>query len=154
MGITPPASALAHVALIQNPVQSDQSTGAPPPLIPITQQPFHIPVSAIQLSSQLNPQSATALNTPTARVHSQLGPGSALPVEASAASLLMGASTCPLPDPIRKKILNLEYIDMADLRPDAWFRQIQRETILCKSSSAAASSLSLTWPPGYNAMHL
>ena len=32
----------------------------------------------------------------------------------------MGAGTCPLPDPIHKKILNLEYIDMADLRPDAW----------------------------------
>ena len=100
MGTTPSASSLAHVALIPNPVQSAQSTRAPPTLIPIMKQPSDIPASTMKLFSQLNPWSAMALHTPRARLHSQLGPGSALPVEANAASLLVGAGTCPLPDPI------------------------------------------------------
>ena len=114
MGITPPASALAHVALIQNPATR------PPPLIPITQTPAHIPASSLQLNTQPNPFLATALPTQAASLQPQMGACPALPLEANAASLLMGTGTCPLPEPIRKKILNLEYIDMADLRPDAW----------------------------------
>ena len=109
MGITPPASALAHVALIQNPATR------PPPLIPIAQTPAHIPASSLQLNTQPNPFLATALPTQAASLQPQMGACPALPVEANAASLLMGTGTCPLPEPIRKKILNLEYIDMADL---------------------------------------
>jgi hypothetical protein len=32
----------------------------------------------------------------------------------------LGEGICPLPDHLKKKILNLEYVDMADLRPEAW----------------------------------
>ena len=32
----------------------------------------------------------------------------------------MGDPLCPLPEPLRKRILNLEFVDMADLQPEAW----------------------------------
>ena len=34
--------------------------------------------------------------------------------------MFMGDSMFPLPENLRRKILNLEYIEMADLRPEAW----------------------------------
>ena len=36
------------------------------------------------------------------------------------AGMFMGDSMFPLPENLRRKILNLEYIEMADLRPEAW----------------------------------
>ena len=32
----------------------------------------------------------------------------------------MGDALCPLPEPLQKRILNLEFVDMADLQPEAW----------------------------------
>ena len=39
---------------------------------------------------------------------------------ASDPSLFAADGICPLPEQLRKKILNLEYVDMAELRPESW----------------------------------
>ena len=34
--------------------------------------------------------------------------------------MVMGDTMLPLPENLRRKILNLEYVEMADLCPEAW----------------------------------
>ena len=34
--------------------------------------------------------------------------------------MFMGVTMLPLPENLHRKILNLEYVEMADLRPEAW----------------------------------
>ena len=92
MGLTPTSSALAHVQLIPVPVTATPSAAITPPTTgtPATAVATVMPASAI---------------TPAA---TQIG------------SIFLGEGICPLPEHIRKKILNLEYVDMADLRPESW----------------------------------
>jgi hypothetical protein len=39
-------------------------------------------------------------------------------------NIFLREGICPLPDHLKKKILNLEYVDMADLRPEVWLMAI------------------------------
>lgn len=97
MGVTPPASALAHVALIQNPAT---------PIVPANRSPTSCWLGQCYtaITTQPNPLSVIALPTQPARMQSQIGLGSALPMEANGDSLLTRAGTCPFLEPICKKI--------------------------------------------------
>lgn len=95
MGVTPGSSALAHIPLI--------TTSATAPMPP----PALIPAA---------PAIAGTSHTPTLPKI----PASIPSTATSADALFSTEGTCPLPDQLRKKILNLEYVDMAELRPESW----------------------------------
>ena len=95
MGLTPTSSALAHVQLI------------PTVQVPVTATPS----AAITPPTTGTPATAVATVTPASAI---------TPASTQIGRIFLGEGICPLPEHIRKKILNLEYVDMADLRPESW----------------------------------
>ncbi len=49
-------------------------------------------------------------------------------------NIFLGEGICPLPDHLRKKILNLEYVDMAELRPESWLMSSDTDNMSTLSS--------------------
>ena len=95
MGVVPSSAALAHVALITTTPPTGPPVSAPAVAEPAIPSP---PISA-------------SLLTPLSSPGPSILPGT---------SLFLGEGICPLPEHLRKKILNLEYVDMAELRPESW----------------------------------
>ena len=111
MGVIPHPIGLAQVPLIPpsvgtplpQPAQVESNTQGRPlaPTPGATAQATPLPTPAVQ-PQPLAPTVATQVP--------MLPP----------ATVFQGEGMCPLPESIRKRILNLEYMDMADLRPETW----------------------------------
>ena len=61
----------------------------------------------------------------------------------------MGDTMLPLSQNLRRKILNLEYIEMADLRPEAWMLEEDKHLQLCLSAETKTVTNSLVWVQCY-----
>ena len=82
------------------PATSLATNPAPPPLIPLN-----------QISLTTNPMVSCSVSPPTQTLPQQV---------TVSTGMFMGNAMLPLPEHLRKRILNLEYIEMADLHPEAW----------------------------------
>ena len=117
MGVTPPAASLAHVPLIAPAIASQPPHAGNLQALHTLTAPQ---ASTLQPNAMAGVLAGVQASTPGLGGLIQAGPHPIMPVEITPASLFLGPSTCPLPEPTRKRILNLEYVDMADLRPEAW----------------------------------
>ena len=123
MGITPPPALLQAVPIIVPPPSQPNTENTPltrparivgggagllpPPLVSINQgSQAHL--AASQMASIMASQSQA---TPPAT-----GPGA----PGMPAGMFMGNTMMPIPEHLATKILSLQYIDMSELRPEAW----------------------------------
>ena len=66
----------------------------------------------------------------------------------------MGDTLCPLPEQLRKRILNLEFVDMDDLQPEAWLFEDTTDksiTSIFKKRKEPVTDI-LVWVQCFNAM--
>ena len=149
MGIIPPAAALQGVPTIHNP--------PPPPLLPISMGPTAPPsqpaatTHAISLPSIAAPAPGVIITNPPQSLNFLGDQGlSAMP-----GGSFLGDALCPLPEALRKRILNLEYVDMADLQPEAWLfedgTQDKAITSVFKKRREPVTDI-LVWVQCYNAL--
>ena len=66
----------------------------------------------------------------------------------------MGDALCPLPEPLRKRILNLEFVDMADLQPEAWLFEDATDKSIASIFKKRKEPITdiLVWVQCFNAM--
>ena len=100
MGILPPATSLAGTPTFTS----------PPPLIPLN---LTLVATNSMARCSIDPPSSNAAQAdmPSLTVAKQ----TLMPT-----GMFMGDTMLPLPENLRRKILNLEYVEMADLHPEAW----------------------------------
>ena len=103
------------------PAEAPQPPPQPAPRMAI---PLPQPQPAPQPARQPLPQQAAPLSTAPAQVMAPAG-------------LYLGHGVMPLPQRLLTKILNLEFIEMQDLLPEAWLALTDDETVKCCSTSAA-----------------
>ncbi len=110
MGVMPPSEALEAIPLFAT------LTPIPPPLLPLPTSAAAPPAGSMTLS-----QGHLAGNQPVVRSASGAATGSRDQAQsAMPGGSFLGDAQCPLPDALRKRILKLEFIDMAELCPEAW----------------------------------
>ena len=113
MGIVPAPEALLTVPIIPS------ANPLPPPLVSMERTPITtLPAPIHSLSSTLRSSTSTQ-DTLSIATQSIPTPAENHPTAMQGGSF-MGDALCPLPEPLRKRILNLEFVDMADLQPEAW----------------------------------
>lgn len=93
------------------------------PLVMMGTTPPATALGGVPLIPALHPPTIIPSTTlPAAPAPPLLSASVALPA-ATAVTSMAHLSLCPLPDTLRKKILSLDFIDMAELRPEAWLFQ-------------------------------
>ena len=157
MGITPPPALLQAVPIIVPPPSQPNTENTPltrparivgggagllpPPLVSINQgSQAHL--AASQMASIMASQSQA---TPPAT-----GPGA----PGMPAGMFMGDIMMPIPEHLATKILSLQYIDMSELRPEAWLFEDEPAENLWLHSLKGAKSQSQTYWCGCNVLHL
>ena len=98
----------------------------------------------------------TTIATP---VPSSLDPGSAVPAIANYSAMPQpsqsaAATLSPIPEAIVKKILRLEYVDMAELKPNAWLLHSEESdnlSTLFRKKKEPVTDI-LTWVQCFSAM--
>jgi len=120
-------------------IASQLAGPAPPPLLPIVQSQPSSSLQSIQL------QQATS--------GAEHGGGTALttPAPAVPAGLFMGDSLAPLPTKIVKKIIALEYVEMADLLPEAWLLEESAVEAQLRRQKGPVTDI-LTWVQCYSVL--
>ena len=103
------------------PAEAPQPLPQPAPCMAI---PLPQPQPAPQPARQPLPQQAAPLSTAPAQVMVPAG-------------LYLGHGVMPLPQRLLTKILNLEFVEMQDLLPEAWLALTDDEAVKCCSTSAA-----------------
>ena len=112
---------------------------------PVDPQPAPAPAEAPQPLPQPAPRMAIPLPQPqpTPQPARQPLPQQAAPLSTAPAQVMvpaglyLGHGVMPLPQRLLTKILNLEFIEMQDLLPEAWLALTDDETVKCCSTSAA-----------------
>ena len=66
----------------------------------------------------------------------------------------MGDALCPLPEPLQNRILNLEFMDMADLQPEAWLFEDATDKSIASIFKKRKEPITdiLVWVQCFNAM--
>ena len=157
----PPSRPSATTPIAQ-PVVAAHLPSLPSATIPIAQ-----PVAAAHLPSL--PSATIPIAQPVAAAHLPSLPSTTSPAQgpssnglpgpqgpsATTGGSFLGDTMCPLPEALRKRILNLEYIDMADLQPEAWLFDggAEDKTLasLFKKRKEPVTDI-LVWVQCYNAM--